>query len=265
VLARALAVAGRDPRTVVAYAWNPLPVLAFGQSGHIDALVVLCLAGAVLAWLRGGAVATGALLGLGATLKLYPLALLPAFWRPPTGRWSSRRAGTATAACAGVLLLVYLPYTLEAGTGVFGYLTGGYLGEEGYSSGERFVLPAALGLEGRLLAPLLLAGVGLAVLRSRSPAARRGAWLLGAALALAVPYPWYAAALVALAIAGGAGWAWPWFGVALEAVHVAARVGPFGLVRPLALAVAAATALLAAAAAVGSAPARRAVVVAQPR
>jgi hypothetical protein len=263
LLVRFLAATGRDPRAAVAYAWNPLPILSFGQSGHVDALVVLCLAAAVLGWRRGGIVATGVLLGMAGTLKLYPLALLPAFWRPPHGRWSWRWTGTVTALACALPAAAYLPYALDIGGRVLGYLSGGYLIEEGYASGARFVLPASLGLDGRLLAPLLLAGVGAAVVGSRSAAPRRAAWLLGAALALTTPYPWYAAALVALAVAGGAGWAWPWFGVALEAAHVAARVGPFGLVRPIMVVTAAAMALLAGAA-VGWPPARHAVVAQEP-
>jgi hypothetical protein len=88
----------------------------------------------------------------------------------------------------------------------------------------------------------------------------RAAWLLGTALALTMPYPWYGAPLLALAVAGHAGWAWPWFAVALEGAHVAARVGPFGLVRPALLATAAVVTGLGLAAVAGWAPARRAVV-----
>jgi len=221
LLALALRRGGCDPRLVVAYAWNPVPVLAFAHAGHVDALVVLACVAAVVAWQSGRMRLVGALLGAAAAVKLFPLALVAAFLRGRDGRL---RPAAVAGVAAAVLGVTYLP-ALVAGSHALGYLADGYLDEEGYVSGDRFVLLDRLGLAGGIgpvpfLALAVAAAVGVAVLRSRRPAAVRGAWLLGAALALTTPYPWYATPLVALAVAGGTGWLWPLFAVALDVAYL---------------------------------------------
>ncbi|MGH8903601.1 MAG: glycosyltransferase 87 family protein [Egibacteraceae bacterium] len=251
LLARLLGELGRDRRAVVAYAWNPMPVLAFGHSGHVDAFVVLGLVAAGLAWRAGALRRLGLCLGLAAAVKLYPLIALPAFVRDVRGRWSTRRAATVSALAVGVVAASYLPVA-TLGSRAFGYLTAGYLLEEGYTTGRRFLLFRALGLDGRLLGPLLLAAVVVVALRSRRPAPTRAAWVLGAVAIVTLSYPWYAAALVALAVAGGAGWAWPWLGVALETAYAGLIVplapGPLRFSGPVRVTAAAAIVLLALAA-----------------
>jgi hypothetical protein len=228
LLAVALRQAGRDPRLAVAYAWHPLPILAFGHSGHGDSLAVLALVAAAMAWQRGRLWPAGALMGLAAGVKLIPLLLLPAFVRPRNGGWSWRWAlGLPTIALA-VLALAYVPY-LYVGQRVLGYLTGGYLEREGYESGRRFLLARVVGLDGRVLVAVVAPVVVGLVLRSLRPAAARAAWILGAALVLTTPYPWYAAPLIALAVLGGAGWAWGWFALALEVAYVSLFFGPPGI------------------------------------
>jgi hypothetical protein len=204
---------GGHARDLVLYAWNPVPIIAFGLGGHLDALVVLALLLAAVAWRAGRTAACGVALGVAAGLKLYPLLLLPAFARGPDGRWRWRRALLLSGTAVGVLATAYAPAALRSGGAVLGFLTTGYLQEEGYDSGRRFQLLAALGVDGRVWAPVLGALVAALVLRSRAPAAARAAWLLGGALVLTTPLPWYAAPLVALAAAGGGGWVWaafPW-------------------------------------------------------
>jgi len=225
LLALALRRGGRDPRLVVAYAWNPLPVLAFAHAGHVDALVVLALAGAVLAWQSGRTRTVGGLLGVAAALKLFPVVLIVAFLRDRDGRLRFvHLAGVASA----VLALTFLPAL--AGADVFGHLAEGYFDDEGFTSGNRFVLLDALGLTAGigpvpLAALVVMAAVGVAALRSRRPAPIRGAWVLGAALALTTPAaPWYAGPLVALAVAGGTVWLWPLFAVALDVAYLGRQI-----------------------------------------
>lgn len=228
LLAVALRQAGRDPRLAVGYAWHPLPILAFGHSGHGDSLAVLALVAAAVAWQRGRLLPAGALMGVAAGVKLIPLLFLPAFVRPREGRWSWRWALGVPAIALAVLALAYLPY-LDAGERVLGYVTGGYLEREGYANGRRFLLARILGLDGRVLVAVVAPVVVGLVLRSRRPAAARAAWILGAALVMTTPYPWYATPLVALAVLGGAGWAWGWFALALEAAYISLFLGPPGI------------------------------------
>jgi len=221
LIAVALTRAGRDPRRVVGYAWNPLPVLAFGHAGHVDAFVVLAAVIAVLAWqaerVRGLALA----LGVAAGLKLVPLLVLPAFLRARAGSWSWSRATAVAGGAVGIVALSYLG-PLAAGSRVLGYLSEGYLDEEGYAAGELPVL-GGVGLRGvaaLAVGAVLLSIVAIAALRSRREAAARAAWLLGAAVVLTSPYPWYATLLTAMAVAGGAGWIWPVVGVALDVAYL---------------------------------------------
>lgn len=216
----ALGAAGRDRRRVVAYAWNPLPVMAFGLSGHVDAFVVLAVMAATVLWWRRRSWWAAAAIGLAASVKLFPLMLVVPFARERDGVWRWSTAVGVGAIATLVLAAGYLVYA-SAGTEVFGYLTTGYLEEEGYTDSSRFRLAQAVGLDGRWLIPPVALGVGVATLRSTRPAPTRAAWLLGAAMVLTVPFSWYATPLVALAVAGGAGWAWGYFAIALHAAYIA--------------------------------------------
>ena len=100
-------------------------------------------------------------------------------------------------------MAVYLPHLLAVGGGVIGFLPG-YLAEEGYSSGGRFVLLT-------LVAPGRWATIAaVAVLRRTDPDRPwRGAVVMtGAALAVTTPWiSWYSLLLVVLiAMDGRAEW-----------------------------------------------------------
>lgn len=120
----------RRPLTrIVAYVWHPLPIWEIANSGHVDALMVsLLLVGLWLALtarpLRGAVVIT-----LGALVKPYVAPVLAVIWRP----WDWKMPLVVIA----VIVLCYLPY-LSVGWGVFGFLTQGYLTEEGIVSGNDF-------------------------------------------------------------------------------------------------------------------------------
>lgn len=244
LLVRILARGGRRPRSALLYAWNPLVVLAVAGSGHVDVLAVLAVLAAVAAWQSRRRLAVGLWLGVGAAVKLYPLLLLPAFLRPrdaPAG-WV-RRAWIVPVGALGVLAVAELPYLVGAGSEVLGFLTpDGYLAQEGYLNGNRLIAAQALGLpRWPLTLAVAVAVAGWAVV-ARGSAAARAAALLGAALLLTVPYPWYALPLVALAAAGGPGLVsgrgataadapdllWPLFAVGLQVVHLS-WWHPFGL------------------------------------
>jgi hypothetical protein len=191
----------RDPRWVAVYAWSPVAVLEAVQNGHVDGLAtVFVLAAVGLAGRRPAW--SGAALGAATMVKLYPALLLPVL----LGRRPVRVVTAFVAVCA----VSYAPHVLAVGWDVLGYLPG-YLAEEDYGSGDRYLLLRALGLTGTpgtLVAALIgLAVVGVVLRRVRREprdVSREALLLLGAALLLATPVqPWYGlpvAALAALAV-----------------------------------------------------------------
>jgi hypothetical protein len=132
-------------------------------------------------------------------------------------------------AVAATVCLCYLPY-FGAGRGVLGFLTSGYLSEEGLSGGEGFLVIALLrtvvgDMPGLTPAYLLAAAGVLAWLALLDPlpakaapaqALQRVAVLLMAGLFLLSPnYPWYVLAVVPFTVLGGGAPAW---GLTLGAV-----------------------------------------------
>ena len=195
LLWRLLVLRDRDPRWVAVYAWSPLSVLEAVQNGHVDGLATFFVVLAVaLAGRRPGW--AGAALGVATMIKLYPALLLPVLL--------SRRPVRVVSAFAAVCVLSYLPHVLASGWDVLGFLPG-YVQEEDYASGDRYLLLRPLGLVGRQ-ATLVVLALGLAVLvvvlrRLRSARPEDNALLLlGCALLLATPVqPWYGLPLAALA------------------------------------------------------------------
>jgi hypothetical protein len=114
-LMRALGAAGRDERRVVLYAWSPLVALEFANSGHLDALALLCLSAALFLAQERRYVAAAICLALGGQAKFFPVLLLPIWGR----RWGKR----AWLAFTLVFVLPWLPFvaggTPFKGLGIF--------------------------------------------------------------------------------------------------------------------------------------------------
>jgi hypothetical protein len=115
---------GRSPGRVLIYLWSPLLIYETAHAAHLEGLFLPLLVGAWWARVRERDGLTGFLLGLAAAMKFYPALLLPALWRPnhPKGRWRMPAALVAT------LVICYLPYLLNSGPEVIGFLPE-YLGE----------------------------------------------------------------------------------------------------------------------------------------
>ena len=125
---------GLPAQRVLLYAWQPLCVWEFACGAHVDAIMLACVALALLMHRRNRPFGTGVALGLAVLAKLFPLVLLPALWR--RWRWDWRMP----AAFAATIFLGYLPYTVTYSVrGALGFLPG-YTSEEGMGSGERFYL-----------------------------------------------------------------------------------------------------------------------------
>jgi hypothetical protein len=120
------------PERVLIYAWHPLCLWEIASSGHIDAATITFLTIAIYSRLRNNSAAAGAWLALATLTKLYPAALLPAFFHK--GKWKM------PAIFAAIVAIGYACYS-SVGLGVFGYLPG-YAQEEGLDSGTRFFLLA---------------------------------------------------------------------------------------------------------------------------
>ena len=114
-----------DLRRIIIYWWNPIPVLEFVYSAHIDAAAALLVAVALLLALqhwRGARLLAGVALGMAVLIKLYPLLFVVALLRRKD--WGFLLGFTVT------IVGVTLPF-LHLGLG-----TGGFLGT--YFS-QRFV------------------------------------------------------------------------------------------------------------------------------
>jgi hypothetical protein len=198
LLLRGLGYAGVDPRMAVLWAWCPAVALESGNNAHVDVLAAGLAAAALLALASARRLRTtlvgGVLLALAIWTKVTPVLVVPAVLR--------RRPAAMVAAALFATATVYLPHVLAVGGGVIGFLPG-YLHQEGYANGTRFVLIGLLvhGRPALAVAVAALAAAALVVLlRSDPDRPWRGAVVMSG-LALAVttpPFPWYTLLLVML-------------------------------------------------------------------
>ena len=221
---------GRDPRWTALYALSPAPVLEVVNNGHVDGLAVLCIvaalgvaAGSTSRWRD---VAVGALIGAAAMVKIYPAVLVVAFGAAggALGVASDNASGVrrfgslarVAATAAAFSGLAYLPHVVRVGSRVLGYLPG-YLREEHYRTGGRFLLAGLLHLPHSLAGPasaVAVAAVVVWVVLERPSAPVGACVLIGAVLLATSPIqPWYAVTLLALATVA----AMPWWAAVLAA------------------------------------------------
>ena len=208
LLLRALIARGRDPRWAALWGWCPLVATEGVTNSHIDMLGVLLLVVATMLvsarrpWLGGIA------LGVGISAKLIPVIGAPALLR-----------GNPVKVILGaiaVFALLYVPYVIASGIGVLGYLPG-YLSEEGYVSGSRFVLLSLVfpGAAALVVAAILIAALAAVTWWRSNP---DDPWLaqliiIGTILLIVSPrYPWYALLLVPMIAMTGR---WEWMAVPL--------------------------------------------------
>lgn len=202
------------------YAWNPLAVWAFAGNGHADAIGIGLLALALLARTAHRDTVAGALLGAASLVKLFPLAVAPAFWRRSA-------AWRMPLACSATIAGLYLCY-IGAGWHVLGFLNG-YLTEEDVTQGGGIWLLAGLSHVMALtpfVAKLYFAVTAIGLLALAAWIALRGApddvarvcgdvAVLAACVTVAISphYPWYFAWL-ALPSCLNARWSIIWLSAA---------------------------------------------------
>ena len=187
----------RPVTRVIAYLWHPLPLWEIANSGHIDALMVALMMLGLWIALTGRALRGAVFIAFSVLVKPYAATVLAGIWRP----WDLKMPLVVIAAVA----LCYLPY-LSVGWGVLGFLTTGYLTEEGISAGNDLWMLSLWRLvfgehHGDVAAYIVLAALvlifkGLSVARSShrtiaSSLADINMLLLIALLLLSPNYPWY--------------------------------------------------------------------------
>lgn len=201
VLLRLVQVLGVSRGRIIIYAWNPLVVMEFAGSGHLDSAGIFFLCLGLLLFLqdreRGGVAA----LACSFLNKFIAVLLLPC-----------ARAGRTlrgAALFAGIVALGYLPYA-AAGTDLFHSL-GVYAGTWMFNASAFYVAAFATG--SAVAARLICAGAFLALwlFLVRSAAGRstsapdrlieRALWLIGALILLSpVVHPWYVCWIVPLLV-----------------------------------------------------------------
>lgn len=182
---------------VVAYFWHPLPIWEIANNGHVDALAIALMLLGLWVALTGRALRGAILIALAMLVKPYVAPVLAVIWRA----WDWKIPLVVIAAIA----LCYLPY-LSVGWGVFGFLTQGYLAEEGLTTGDklwllsvwRFVFGTTRGDVAAYAAVsatiLLFMAFSVACRRNRTLASvlsDANMLLLVALLLLSPNYPWY--------------------------------------------------------------------------
>ncbi|WP_378146256.1 glycosyltransferase 87 family protein [Cnuibacter sp. UC19_7] len=222
----------RSARWAAAWGWCPFVATEAVTNSHVDVLgAALALAGSLVVVSavrrrRPGVVdATGRstpgarerlrlllggiLLGAAVATKLVPAIAMPPLLRV-------RGAWLMVIASLGAFAALYIPFVVQSGPGVLGYLPG-YLGEEGYEDGSAFAL-ISLVVPGPLAvvpAAILLAVTAVLCLRHADPAAPWVAQtvLIGTTLIVVSPrYGWYALLLIPFIVLSRR---WEWFVVPL--------------------------------------------------
>ncbi len=121
---------GRRREQALLYTWCPLLIWEIGGSGHLDSAAMAFLSLALLSRYRRSMALTGLFLGLAVMTKMYPLVLFPALYL--------RRDWKMPVVLAAVVAGGYAAYSSVGGL-VLGFL-GGYVQEEGMSTGVRYFL-----------------------------------------------------------------------------------------------------------------------------
>ncbi|OQW59495.1 MAG: hypothetical protein A4S14_05960 [Proteobacteria bacterium SG_bin9] len=204
----------RPVTRVAAYLWHPLPVWEIANSGHVDALMVALMMLGLWIALTGHALRGAFVIACSVLVKPYVAPVLADIWRP----WDLKMPLVLIATIA----LCYLPY-LSLGWGVLGFLTKGYLMEEGISAGNDLWLLSLWRLvagehQGDVVAYVVLAALflvfqGLSVASSsdRSIAARLAdlnMLLLITLLLLSPNRPWYFLVIMPFAALCGSAPTW---------------------------------------------------------
>ena len=208
LLVRALLARGRDPRWAALWGWCPLVATEGVTNSHIDIVGAMLVLVATLLVSTRRPFLGGIALGIAISGKLIPVIGSFALLR--------RNPLRVILGAVGIFALLYVPYVLASGIGVLGYLPN-YLGEEGYTSGTRFILISLVvpGVAALVVAAVLILVAAALIWWKSNP---DDPWLgqlvmIGVTLLIVTPrYPWYALLLVPMIAMTGR---WEWLAVPL--------------------------------------------------
>lgn len=96
---------GHDPNACIVYAWSPIVVKEFTNSGHVDVLAGFFTLAALLYVIGKRPALAGAAIAMGALVKVYPLVLGVVFWK--------RLGRVGLVVLAGVVLIGLTPQATE--------------------------------------------------------------------------------------------------------------------------------------------------------
>lgn len=180
-----LSLYGLARERVLMYAWCPLVTMEFWHSGHNDALMVLFLVLALGCAKKEWWLAAGAMVGLAAMVKIWPVFLLPLFFAQAR-RWSV----WAGAAAVALPFTQGLPMLWERRDFVTGFL-GGWRNNDSLFS----VLFRLSGNDGQVAKMASLTLIALWALwlawRRMEPARGTLLFVVGMLLVSANVHPWY--------------------------------------------------------------------------
>ncbi|WP_291296225.1 hypothetical protein [Elioraea sp.] len=176
----------------------PLVPVMLTNAVHVEAVMVPLLLGALWATLAGRGAAAGALLGLAAGVKVWPLLLAPLLGRA-LPRQCLPAAAVALALTAGLSLAPVIVTLGGGNAGLASYATGWLVNNAPFAWAE-VLLGTVLAAPGQVLRPMValvagLVGIGVAVPRpSGGKALIERAMCVAAVTFYLSPaqYPWYA-------------------------------------------------------------------------
>ena len=197
-----------DPRWAALWGWCPLVATEGITNSHVDILAGFLVLVATVLVASGRRLTGGIALGAAIAVKLIPVIAAPALLR--------RQGWKVIVGAVVTFTLLYVPYVLSTGIGVLGYLPG-YLTEEGYDTGRRFILVSLIapGTAATVVVAAVLAVTAVLVIWKTDPA---HPWvgqlvMIGVTLMITTPrYPWYALLLIPFVAMTGR---WEWLSVGL--------------------------------------------------
>lgn len=203
LLLQLLGAMHENPLWSLLFWWNPLLIVQFAGSAHLDALLMPVLMAALWAAHCGAHARAGVLLALGAALKLWPLLLLCGLRERGRALRSVVAPWTLAVGLAAVLLWPLLRHVGDAASGLAAFSTGWTRNALAFSWLERALAwatgtPQVAATLARALIAAIITLLALRLALRGSPAgdlqARARNWtLVIAALFLLGPtaFPWY--------------------------------------------------------------------------